>query len=376
MYSSKRSTVSGSSGVLLRQRRHLGRKVVDEGRLDQPSPRRAPRRSRSRSCRRRGRLRPRGRARRASAAAASRGRAGRRRRPSRAELAPTPPRAPPRAATARANGARQRDLMLAEGDLIGADRLRAPPSTSISSVIAISALVVGVGLVELHHRELGVVLRRNPLVPEVAVDLEHLLEAADGQPLQVQLRRDAQVELHVERVVVRDERPRERAAGNRLHHRRLDLEIAARGHELADRRRRRGCAISNTRRESGIDDQIEIALAIADLDVGQAVPFLGQRHEALGEEVQARRPDRQLVGLGAEQPPLDADPVAEIEQLEDLEVELAAARPGGCRPGSSRGRRRGRGSSPCRSCGSPECGRWWWSARCVGLELVVRSRAP
>ena len=71
----------------------------------------------------------------------------------------------------------------------------------------------------------------------------------------------------------------------------------------------------------GIDDQIEVALAVADLDVGQPVPLLRQRQQALGEEVQPRRPDRQLVGLGAEQPPLDADPVAEVEQLEDLEVE-------------------------------------------------------
>ena len=38
--------------------------------------------------------------------------------------------------------------------------------------------------------------------------------------------------------------------------------------------------------------------------------------------MQPRRPDRELVGLGPEQTALDADPVAEIEQLEDLEVEL------------------------------------------------------
>ena len=73
----------------------------------------------------------------------------------------------------------------------------------------------------------------------------------------------------------------------------------------------------------GIDDQIEIALAVADLDVLQPVPLLGQRHEALGEELERRRPDRQLVGLGAEQVPLDADEVAEVEQLEDREVALA-----------------------------------------------------
>ena len=55
--------------------------------------------------------------------------------------------------------------------------------------------VVPVRLVELEHRELGVVPRRDAFVAEVAVDLEHLLEAADDQPLEVQLRRDAQEEL-------------------------------------------------------------------------------------------------------------------------------------------------------------------------------------
>jgi hypothetical protein len=46
--------------------------------------------------------------------------------------------------------------------------------------------------------------------------------------------------------------------------------------------------VSKTLRESGIDDQIEVALAVPRLDVRQAVPFLGQRQQALGEKVDAR----------------------------------------------------------------------------------------
>ncbi len=64
----------------------------------------------------------------------------------------------------------------------------------------------------------GVVARGQPFVAEIAVDLVDLLEAAHHQPLQVQLRRDAQVHLHVQRVVMRDERPCRRAARNGLHH--------------------------------------------------------------------------------------------------------------------------------------------------------------
>ena len=209
--------------------------------------------------------------------------------------------------------------MIAKRDLIGADHL---PGHGAEQVLGHrhQAAVVGIGLVELHHRELGVVLRGNPLVTEVAVDLEHPLEPADGQPLEVELGGDPEVQVHVERVVMRRERPRQRAAGNRLHHRRLDLEVAARRHELADRRDDAAAGLEDQPRV-GVDDEIEVALPVADLDVGQAVPFLGQRQQAFGEEVQPRRPDRELVRPGPEQVAFDADPVAEVQQLEDLEVE-------------------------------------------------------
>ena len=47
--------------------------------------------------------------------------------------------------------------------------------------------VVGEGLVALHHRELGVVLARHPLVPEDATDLVDPIDAADDESLQVEL---------------------------------------------------------------------------------------------------------------------------------------------------------------------------------------------
>ena len=182
-------------------------------------------------------------------------------------------------------------------------------------------LVVAVGLIELEHRELGIVPRRDAFVAEIAVDLVHALEAAHDQPLEIQLGRDAQKQIDVERVVMRAERPRHRAAGNRLHHRRLDLEIPAAVEELAQRREHLAAHLEHFAR-LGIDDEIEIALAIADLDVGQAVPLLRQRQMALRQKLEARRPDRQLVGARAEQMPFDADDVAEIEQPEHLEIAL------------------------------------------------------
>ncbi len=60
-------------------------------------------------------------------------------------------------------------------------------------------VVVGVGLVAFEHGELGVVLEADALVAKDAADLVDLVEAADDQALEVQLRRDAQVEVAVQR---------------------------------------------------------------------------------------------------------------------------------------------------------------------------------
>ena len=55
------------------------------------------------------------------------------------------------------------------------------------------------------------------------------------QPLEVELGGDPQVHVAVERVVVRGERPGQRAAVERLQHRRLDLDEALVVEEAADR---------------------------------------------------------------------------------------------------------------------------------------------
>ena len=235
-------------------------------------------------------------------------------------------------------GRGERDLVLPELDLVGADRFAGHRRQHLLGQRH-QLTILAVGLVELEHRELGVVLRGDPLVAEVAVDLVDPLETADRQPLEIQLRRDAQEQVHVERVVMRHERPRQRAAGNRLHHRRLDLEIAAAVQKAANRGEHSASDGEHLARV-GIDDQVEIPLAVARLDVRQPMPFLGQRQETLGQELERGGPDRQLVGLGAEDAPLHADEVAEVEKLEDREIAFATARPCGCRPGSSPARRR------------------------------------
>jgi hypothetical protein len=66
--------------------------------------------------------------------------------------------------------------------------------------------------VELEHRVLGVVLVADALVAEVAADLVDRVEAADDEPLEVELEADAEVEVVVEGVVVGHEGSRVGAA--------------------------------------------------------------------------------------------------------------------------------------------------------------------
>ena len=82
--------------------------------------------------------------------------------------------------------------------------------------------------IQFEHRELGIVRRVDAFVAEDAPDFVDALETADDQPLQVEFRRDAHVERHVESVVMGAERTRGRAAGDVQQRRRLDFEETSR----------------------------------------------------------------------------------------------------------------------------------------------------
>ena len=130
--------------------------------------------------------------------------------------------------------------------------------------------VVGVRLVPLEHRELGLVLVRDALVAEVLADLVDALEAADDEALEVELGRDAQVEVGVELVRVRDERVRERAAVPRLQDRRLDLDEAVLVQVAADRGDDPRAQEEELARVL-VHQQVEVALPVARLRVGEPV---------------------------------------------------------------------------------------------------------
>ena len=170
----------------------------------------------------------------------------------------------------------------------GGDRATWRSSCSVKSI---RYVVVPVRRVELQHRELGVVARtRDAFVAEVAVDLEHALEAADDQALQVQLRRDAQE--HVA--------GRARCGGSRTAwpRRRPGSDCS-----IGVSTSRKPCATMKSRiaamrlaarheaaRASSFDDQVDVALPVALLAVGEAVELVGQRPQRSWSAGAARSP--------------------------------------------------------------------------------------
>ncbi len=179
--------------------------------------------------------------------------------------------------------------------------------------------VVGIGLVELEHGELGVVPGRDAFVTEVAVDLEHAFEATDHQTLEVELRRDAQEHRHVQRVVVGFERLGRGAARDGLQHRRFHFEEVTLGEELAD--------VGDDLRAHAerfahllVHHQVDVALAIALLGVGQAVELVRQRAQRLGQQPHVVHVDVQVTLAGARQGTLGGDDVAQVEVLDRLDL--------------------------------------------------------
>ena len=177
-------------------------------------------------------------------------------------------------------------------------------------------------LVELHHRELRIVTGRDALVAEDPPDLEHPLHPADDQPLQVQFERDPQVQVHVERVVMCDERPRVGAACIDVEHGGLDLDEAvavqraaeARDHRMADLEGATGLVVH---------DQVRVPLPEARVGVGETVPLAGHRAHRLREQLDRDGFHRELTLPGGHHGAGRADPVAEVELLHVGELIVA-----------------------------------------------------
>ena len=236
--------------------------------------------------------------------------------------------------------------------------------------------VVGVGLVPLDHRELGVVLGREALVAEVLADLVDALEPADDAALEVQLGRDPQVHVLVERVVVGHERAGQRAAVERLQHRGLDLDEAA-VVEVAAHRGDDPRARDEQLARLLVGHQVELAAAEAGLDVGAGRGTSRAAGAATWPAPRSPRPQRQLAARVRKATPSAPIEVAEVERRAAAPSAPRRARRRGPAAGCARSGRPGRGTPSCPGRGGRRGGRRRGSASSVSspvAEVGVRAR--
>ncbi len=175
-------------------------------------------------------------------------------------------------------------------------------------------VVISVRFVKLEHREFRVMLGVDPFVPEIAVDLIDLFQAADDQALEVELRGDPEKEVHVQGVMMGDERPGHCPPGDGLHHRGFDLHVAA-AVKIPPKPGNDRAPEAEHLADLGIHHQVQIAAPVAKLNVLEAVPLLRQRMEALGQEDERFAKHGQLARPGFKERALDRQPIADIQQL-------------------------------------------------------------
>ncbi len=170
------------------------------------------------------------------------------------------------------------------------------------------------GAVGLHRGELGVVRGVHALVAEDAADLEHALETAYQQALQVKLGGDAQVVFLVQRIEVGDERLGGCATLDGLEDGRFNLVVAVCLHVAAERRED-----LRALHEGGVHvfvgNEVHIALTVADLLVGKAMELLGQGTQALGKQLEGIYRNGELATARAHHQAAHADPVAQVQVL-------------------------------------------------------------
>ncbi len=169
-----------------------------------------------------------------------------------------------------------------------------------------------IGLVEFEHGELRIMLGGNAFIPEVAIQFKDPLESSYQQTLEIELRSNTQEQFHPESIMESLERFCRGAAGDRLHHRRFHFQKAPIHEELAhglDNLRASFEGFSN----GIIDDKINITLPITELDVFQPMILFGKRAQILAEKNHLFGEQRELVGAGSKERPLDADDISDIK---------------------------------------------------------------
>ena len=206
------------------------------------------------------------------------------------------------------------DLLALVGDFQAATDLQGQALVHLLDQVH-HAVEIGESLVQLDGGELRVMLGVHALVAEDTADLVHAVHTADDQALQIQLGLDAQHHVHIQRVVVGIERAGGGADLKGGQDGGVDLQEALLVQVSADLLQDLA-ALDEGVFDLGVDDEVNIALTIAGLAVGQTVELLGQGQQALGEQRQLGDADGDLAHFGAEHFALDTDDIADVQLFE------------------------------------------------------------
>ena len=159
------------------------------------------------------------------------------------------------------------------------------------------------------------------LVAEVLADFINALETADDEAFQIELGCDAHVHVNVECVEMGDERTGACSAGDALKGRGLNLGVACLV-EHAAKGAEHGGALKENVLDAVVDNEVNIALAVAELRIFEGVVCLAVFHlddwkwaQRLAEHLDVLGVNGDFAHLCAEHKSLDADNVADVEQF-------------------------------------------------------------
>ena len=162
------------------------------------------------------------------------------------------------------------------------------------------------------------------LVSEYAADLVYFLKSAHDQSLQVQLQRNAELQVFIQRVKMCLERSCGSASGICHEHRCLNFHEALSVQIFTDGADDPG-TFDKCILYFWVHDQIHISLTVTCICIRQSVELLRKDLEALGEQCHMGCMDGHLAGLCLKYLALNADHIAYIELLELFIVLLADA---------------------------------------------------
>ena len=176
-------------------------------------------------------------------------------------------------------------------------------------------VVVGIRLVQLEQRVLRVVPGRKSFVAEHPPYFEDFLHPTHHQALEVQLERDAQIEVHVQGVMVRDKWPGRSPSRERMENRRFNLDKAL-GLEEPAYLRDSPAARQEDLAATFVGPHVGVALAVAGIDISYATEFVTKRTARFGEQNPFAQAEREFTCLGAHDLPGCPDPVPQGELVE------------------------------------------------------------